>query len=88
MRTPFNHRLNRPGLLKIELESLEIKKKVLAESNKLKNYTSLGNKVVMRTSQTHEMRTQVGNWHTFIKGTGMEDMFTGSKNGTLMPPGA
>ncbi len=87
MRTPYNHRLNRPGLFKIELGNVETKKKVLSESHKFRNYTALGHKVVMRTSQTHEMRTQVGNWRTFIKGSNMEDMFTVSKSGTLMPRG-
>ncbi len=87
MRTPYNNRLNGPGLLKIEFENTEVKKRVLAESNKLRTWTLLGNKVVMRTSQTHEMRTQVGNWHTFLKGTNMEHMFNVSKNGTLLPQG-
>ncbi len=86
-RTPYNHRLNRPGLFKIELENVDVKKRVLGESHKLRNYTALGHKIVMRTSQTHEMRTQVGNWRTFIQGCNMEDMFSVSKSGTLMPRG-
>ncbi len=83
MRTPFQHHINRPGLMKIELESVEVKKRVLAQSGRLQSWQVLGPKVIIRGSQTHDMRTQVRNQVTFLKGTGLDSQFTVNKNGLL-----
>ncbi len=83
MRTPYNNYLNRPGLMKIELESVEVKKEVLGQAGRLRSWHVLGPKVIIRGSQTHEMRTQIGNTITFLKGAGLENQFTVNKNGVL-----
>ncbi len=83
MRTDYNQFTRRPGLLKIELESVDIKKRVLSQSGRLKSWTVLGPKVIIRGSQTHEMRTQVANQITFLKGTGLDAQFSVNKNGVL-----
>ncbi len=83
MRTPYNHHLNRPGLMKVELESVDVKKTVLSQSGRLRSWHNLGPKVIIRGSQTHEMRTQVGNQITFLRGSGYDSQFTVNKNGVL-----
>ncbi len=82
-RTPFQHHINRPGLMKIELESVDEKKRVLSQSGRLQSWHVLGPKVIIRGSQTHDMRTQVRNQVTFLKGTGFDSQFTVNKNGLL-----
>ncbi len=86
-RTPFNQRTNRPGIFKVEFESLDVKKEALNRSGLLRNYTVLGNKIMIRSSQPHEMRTQIGNWRTYLHETTQEDKFRVSKNGTLLVNG-
>ncbi len=83
MRTPYQHHINRPGLMKIELESVQAKKEVLSQSGRLRSWQVLGPKVIIRSSQTHDMRTQVANQVTFLKGTGLDKQFTVNKNGLL-----
>ncbi len=83
MRTPYQHHINRPGLMKIEFESVEVKKRVLSQSGRLRSWHDLGPKVIIRGSQTHDMRTQVANQVTFLKGTGLDSQFTVNKNGLL-----
>ena len=86
MRTPYRN--GRPGMVKIEFETIEAKKLVLGQSSRLQNWTVLG-KVYIRGSQTHEQRTNTENWRTIIKGQGLENDYLVNKNGRVLPrPGS
>ncbi len=65
-RMPFNVKSGKPGLIKIELVNEEDKKQVLSVTGRLKGYTALGRKVIVRSSQPHDMRVMVGNMHTLV----------------------
>ena len=85
MRMPFNTKRGVPGIFKIELENLDAKKQALSVTGRLNGYTALGNRVMMRPSQTHEMRTMIGNWKTFLSETKMNNVMNVSKGGVLRP---
>ncbi len=86
MRTPYRN--GRPGLFKVEFETVEDKKLVLGQSSRLQNWTVLG-KVYIRGSQTHEQRTNAENWRTVLKGQGLENEYLVNRNGRVLPrPGS
>ena len=75
--------------MKVEFENVDSKKKALSHSGRLRSWTVLGYKVMIRTSQTHEMRTQVENWRTFLKGNNLVNDYSVNKNGRVLPrPGS
>ncbi len=87
MRTPY--KFGRPGLFKVEFENVEAKKAALAQSGRLRSWNVLGNKVFIRGSQSHDMRTQCQNWTTILKGEGLENEYMVNKNGRVLPrPGS
>ncbi len=83
-REPYNYRARRPGIFKIELESKEKKMEALSQTGRLATYRALGNKVVVRSSQTYEHRQNINNWRTFIREQGLEDELTVTKGGNLV----
>ena len=83
-REPYNYRARRPGIFKIELESKEKKMEALSQTGRLATYRALGNRVVVRSSQTYEHRQNINNWRTFIREQGLEDELTVTKGGNLV----
>lgn len=81
-------REGRPGLLKIELDNLESKKKALERSGKLKLYRDLGPKVFLRGSQPYSERMMVKNMNAMMRWTGMDRNYYISKNSVIVekPP--
>lgn len=64
MRTPF--RDTKPGILKIEFDTLQSKIEVLREKTALKQYKTLGQKVFIRGSRTHIERIVERNFQTVL----------------------
>ncbi len=86
MRTPY---YDKPGVVKIEFESPEAKKQAIDRAGRLRNWTTLGYRVMIRSSQPPEMRVQGANLRTWIKGNNLESEFTVNKNCRLLPvPGS
>ncbi len=85
LRTPFNARLGKPGPFKIELEDVEAKKQALSVTGRLQGYTAQGNRIFVRASQTHEMRTMVGNMKTFLTACKLNNEYRVTKNGSVVP---
>lgn len=56
----------KPGLIKIELESLDAKVNALEVSSCLKNYNALGNKVFVRSFQSYEQCVMTNNLTTIL----------------------
>ncbi len=84
-RMPFNTRTRKPGIFKIELESLDHKKEALGQSYRLLHYKALGHRVVIRSSQTHEHRLMINNWRTFLNEEGLDDRYRVNRDGSLRP---
>ncbi len=83
-RLPFNQRTRKPGIFKIELESTERKMEALSQTGRLRNYRALGNRIVVRSSQTYEHRQMINNWRTFLYEEGLDNQYTVTKGGNLV----
>ncbi len=83
-RLPFNQRTRKPGIFKIELESTEKKMEALSQTGRLSSYRALGNRVVVRSSQTYEHRQMINNWRTFLYEEGLENRYAVTKGGNLI----
>ncbi len=85
-RRVFNPVTGRPGLIKIELESSEVRKEVLKQTGRLRSWQILGPKIFVRGSHTNDMRTNVNSWKTFLKGSNLEHEWdVNPKTGVLFP---
>ncbi len=84
-RMPFNTKNGKPGHIKIELMSEEDKKQVLSVTGRLKGYTAMGRKVIVRSSQPHDMRIMVGNMHTLVNASKLNNELMVAANGSIRP---
>lgn len=84
-RVPVSGRDTRPGLFKVEVATLDEKKKVLASASELKNYTTLGRSVQLRSSQTYELRTMSKNMRVLLDIVGKKEDYRVTRNGLLVP---
>lgn len=64
MRTPFRN--GKPGILKVQLESLPVKIEVLRAKAALRDYGALGNRVFIHGSRTHVERLLEHNIKTIL----------------------
>ena len=87
---PEHHSKEKPGLLKVALDSLESKKKVLKMKGNLKN-TILYKNVWLRSSMTHTDRMMQMNFKTLLKCIPQGKDYRVNANGKVIhksPPGA
>ena len=76
-------RTNKPGLVKMQVECLEQKKRVLREKQKLKDINGY-DKVFLRSSKTHQERTMEANLKRMIQAVPSLKQFRLTGNGKLV----
>ncbi len=84
-RLPFNTKTGKSGHVKIEMESEDVKKQIIAVTGRLKGYTALGYKVIVRSSQPHDTRVMVGNMHTLVKAMKLNNELLVTPHGAIRP---
>ncbi len=82
-RMPFNTRNGKPGHVKIEMVDEHTKREVLQVTGRLKGYTTLGRKVVVRSSMPFDMRVMVGNMHTLVQANKLSNELMVAPNGSI-----
>ena len=76
-------RTNKPGLVKMQVESLEQKKRVLREKQKLKDINGY-DKVFLRSSKTHQERAMEANFKQMLQAVPSLKQFRLTGNGKLV----
>ncbi len=84
-RLPFNTKTGKSGHVKIEMENPEVQKQITAVTGRLKGYTALGHKVIVRSSQPLDTRVMVGNMHTLVKAMKLNNELTVTPHGSIRP---
>ena len=84
-RKPFNTKTGKPGHIKIEMVDEQTKREVLQVTGRLKGYTAMGRKVIVRSSMPHDMRVMVGNMHTLVNANKLGNEFMVTPSGSVRP---
>ncbi len=84
-RLPFNTKTGKSGHVKIEMENEEVRKQIIAVTGRLKGYTALGHKVIVRSSQPPDTRVMVGNMHTLVKAMKLNNELLVTPHGAVRP---
>ncbi len=84
-RLPFNTKTGKSGHIKIEFENEESRKQVIAVTGRLKGYTAMGRKIIVRGSQPQDTRMMVGNMHALIAAAKLNNDVFVTPHGSVRP---
>ncbi len=84
-RLPFNTRTGKSGHIKIEFESEEARNQVVAVTGRLKGYTAIGRKIIVRASQPRDTRMMVGNMHALVAAAKLNNDVFVTPHGAIRP---